>query len=355
MIGTLVLKDLKLFFRNQFFAVITGLTLVMFTAIYFLIPNEVNNSLGLAFYIENPDVTVFDELITEEAEADNLQLFDSEEAMLAALEESGDLLVGLTITEAAALASMNGEPAEFQAYYAPGIPAEAKEMFADTLELIANATNPTVASNLKRMNQTEIVLGNDILGTPISFRERFLPMLLLFIMTVEVLGLATLIAREIESGTARALVTSPLRLHHFFTSKALMGMGLAFGQVLLIVLVTGTITTSPILLLTTLLLGTLLIVGLGFFVAAISPDATSVTAWGAFVLIFMTIPAITVMLPGLASGWMEIVPSFYFVDALHQILNFNAGWADVGQNLLLLFVTSVGLLGIGTAVLRRRF
>ena len=355
MIGTLVIKDLKLFFRNQFFAIITVLSVVMFSVIYFLIPNEVNDSLGLGFYIENPDVTIFDEMIAEEADEDNLRLFETEEAMLTALEESGDLLVGLTITEEAALASLNGEPAEFQAYYAPGIPAEAKEMFADTLELVANATNPAVAENLSRINNEEVVLGNDILGTPISFRERFLPMLLLFIMTVEVLGLATLIVREIEGGTARALITSPLRLHHFFTSKALMGMGLAFGQVLIIVLVTGAISTSPLLLLLTLFLGTLLIVGLGFLVAAISHDSTSVMAWGAFVLIFMTIPAITVMLPGLASGWMEIVPSYYFVDALHQILNFGAGWADVGQNLMYLLVTSVGFLAVGTAVLRRRF
>ena len=353
MITTLIVKDIKLFFRNRFFAVITGLSLVMFITIYFLIPTELNDSFGMAFYFENPDATTFDDLLLDSE--GNYLIYATEEEMLAALEDSGELFVGLSISEEAAIASGNGEEAQFDAYYAPGVPAEAKLLFQDTLVLLANATNPEVAANLLRFNEEEFVLGNDILGTPLSFRDRFIPMLLLFIMTVEVLGLATLIIREIESGTARALISGPLRLHHFFTGKALMGMGLAFTQVLIIVLVTGAIATSPILLLVTLLLGTLLIVGFGFLVAAISKDSTSVMAWGAFLLIFMTIPAISIMLPGLASGWMEIVPSYFFVDSLHQILNFGAGWADVGQNLLTLFVMSIGLLGIGTAVLRRRF
>ena len=354
MIGTLIIKDLKLFFRNQFFAVITGLALVMFIALYFLIPNTIDDTVSLAFYIENPDLTPLDEALLGE-DSETYVMFDSEEAMIAAIEETGDYFVGLSISEDALLATANGEPASFEAYFAPDIPSEAKQLFQDTLELIANASVPEIAQNFNRFNETEIILGNDILGTPLSFRERFLPMVLLFIMVTEVLGLATLLVREIESGTARAMMTSPLRLHHFFTSKALMGMGLAFSQVLLIVLITGKIGTSPLLLLTTLLVGTLLIVGLGFFVAAVSKDSTSVTAWGAFFLIFMTIPAVSVMLPGLATGWMEIVPSYYFVDSLHQILNFGAGWADVSQNLLLLLATSFGLIAVGTAALRRRF
>ena len=56
-----------------------------------------------------------------------------------------------------------------------------------------------------------------------------------------------------------------------------------------------------------------------------------------------------------AAAWMEVVPSFFFVDALHKILNFEADWADVSRNLLMLVGMSVGLLAVGTAVLRRRF
>lgn len=58
-------------------------------------------------------------------------------------------------------------------------------------------------------------------------------------------------------------------------------------------------------------------------------------------------PAISIMLPGPATGWMELIPSFFIVDALHRILNFDAGWADVGRHLAILFVTGAGVMALG--------
>jgi ABC-2 type transport system permease protein len=194
-----------------------------------------------------------------------------------------------------------------------------------------------------------------MLDAPITVRDRIIPMLLLFILSVEVLGLATLIMREVESGTARALVTSPLRLHQFFASKALMGMILAFSQLFILVAITGKISTSPLLLTTTLLLGSFLIVGIGFIVAAISKDNMSVLALGMFIILLFGIPAVAVMLPGLATAWVEVIPSYFLIDALYRILNFDAGWADVGRNLLMLFVIGAGTMLLGSAALRRRF
>lgn len=248
-----------------------------------------------------------------------------------------------------------GDEAEVEAIYAPGIPAETKQVYDDLLVVMANAANPAAGASFARVNETAVVLGNDIYDTPIPIRERIIPMLLLFILSVEVLGLATLIIQEVEKGTARALLTSPLRLHQFFTSKALMGMLLAFSQLLLLVAITGKLSTSPLLLLVTLLLGSFLIVGVGFFIAAISRDNMSVLAWGMLVIILFAIPAMSIMLPGLATSWVELIPSFFLVDSLHRILNFDAGWADVGRNLAIMLATGAGTMLLGAAVLRRRF
>jgi len=49
-IGALVVKDLSLFFRNRFFAVITVLGLVAYLAIYFVMPSSVNESLAIGLY-----------------------------------------------------------------------------------------------------------------------------------------------------------------------------------------------------------------------------------------------------------------------------------------------------------------
>ncbi len=353
MIGALVLKDIKLFFRNQFFAVVTVLGLVAYIALYFLLPAEADDRLNVAIYLENAQATTVDESF---ADFFDYTLFTSEEALRDALQDdNSEYLVGLTISEEEAAEITQGDATDIGAVYAPGIPAEVKQVYDDLLVVMANAANPSAAATFGRVNETPVVLGNDIYDTPIPMRERIIPMLLLFILSVEVLGLATLIIQEVEKGTARALLTSPLRMHQFFTSKALMGMLLAFGQLVLLVAITGKISTSPLLLLATLLLGSFLIVGTGFFIAAISRDNMSVLAWGMLVIILFAIPAISIMLPGLATGWIELIPSFFLVDALHRILNFDAGWADVGRNLTILFATGAGTLLLGAAFLRRRF
>lgn len=353
MIGTLVVKDIKLFFRNRFFAIVTAIGLVLYLVVYFLIPNEVNESLGIAFFIEEREASPLYQGLMEEPET--YSLFDSEAEMLTALEETGDFFVGLSLPAELSAAIARGEEVALNAYYAPGAPAEAKQIFHDALVMIANGANPETLANFTRFNKTEVVLGNDMSDATLAMRDRFVPLLLLAVVLMEIFGLATLLTRDVENGTARALITGPLRMHQFFAGKALMGMILAFGQLLLLGIIMGFLGLAPLLLLTTFLLGSFLMVGMGFFVAAISKDNMSVLAWGVIVLFLMMIPGLSILLPGLSTGWMEIIPSFYFVDTLHRILNFDATWADVGRNLALLLAIGVGALAIGASAIRRRF
>lgn len=351
MIGALVVKDLKLFIRNRFFLVITALGLVVYPTIYYLIPDQVDESLGLAFYIEDRETPLYRELVEE---PDDYAIFESEEEMLAALEETGDYFVGLSIPAQLSAAAARGEQIELKAYYAPGVPAEARQIFNDVLVVVANTVNPDMLASLARFNETKVVLGNDLLGAPLSLRSRFVPLFLMMVVLIEVFGLSAILNRDIENGTARALVSGPLRMSQLFAGKALVGMILAFGQVLLLGIIMGAIGTSPLLLLATLLLGSLLMVGVGFLIAALAKDNPSVLAWSILFIIPLTVPGLLTVLPGLATSWMEIIPSFYFVDSLHRILNFGAGWADVSGNLAMLFVVGAGTLAIGTASIRRR-
>ncbi len=352
MIGTLVVKDIKLFFRNRFFAVITLVGAVFYLAIYFLLPAQVEESLGLAFFIEDRETPLYQRLVDDEGD---YTIFDTEAEMLTALEETDDFFVGLSFPAELSAAAARGEEVELNAYYAPGVPAEAKQIFHDVLVLFANAVNPETLANFARFNDTKVVLGNDMTGAPLSLRDRFVPLLLTLIVLIEIFGLAAILNRDVDNGTARALVTGPLRLHQFFLGKALMGMILAFGQVLLLSIVMGILWTAPLLLITVLFLGSFLMVGMGFFIAALAKDNTSVMAWGIVFIIPMMFPGLSALLPGLSTAWMEVIPSFYFVDTLHRILNFGAGWADVSRNLALLLVTGAGTLAIGTAAIRRKF
>ena len=307
MIGTLVVNDIKLFFRHRFFAIVTALGLVAYLTIYFLLPNQMDERLGMAFFIEDREIPLYQRLVDDPGD---YTIFDSEAEMLTALEETGDFFVGLSLPAELTAAAARGEQVELNAYYAPGVPAEAKQIFHDVLVLYANTVNPETLASLARYNDTKVVLGNDMTGAPLSMRDRFAPLLLMMIVVIEVFGLATLLNRDIDNGTARALVTGPLRLHQFFVGKALMGLVLAFGQVLLLSAVMGILGTAPLLLLTTLLLGSLLMVGLGFFIAAISKDSTSVMGWTIVFIIPMVFPGFSVLLPGLSTGWMELIPSY---------------------------------------------
>ena len=51
---------------------------------------------------------------------------------------------------------------------------------------------------------------------------------------------------------------------------------------------------------------------------------------------------------------MRAIPSFYLVDTLHRVLNFDAGWSDMITNLVVLLVTGMAMLALGTTVLQRK-
>ncbi len=352
MIAALVKKDVKLYFRNRFIAVVTIMGLVFYAILYYMLPAQVDETLDIALFIENPQATQIDERFEEYFEFTS---FDSEAAMLAALEEEGDYLAGIAISASEAAAIDRGEKASIRAFYAPGIPTEVKNAYDDLLTITANGASPAFGGQFGRIDEEAVVLGPDMLESPIPIRDRFVPMMLLFLLAVEVMGVASLIMQEAESGTAQAVLTSPLRLSQFFTGKVIMGLAVAFVQLILLAAVIGKMSTSPLELMVTLLLGSFMIVGLSFLIASISRDYMSVLAWGMLVIIVFSIPAIAVLLPGLATAWAELIPSYFLVDAIHRILNFNASWGEIGSHLVVLFAAGLATMALGSALLRRRF
>ena len=350
MIAALIEKDLTLYFRNQFFALVTGLGLVAYLVIYFLMPASADDALSFGLHVEEAAPSAINQRLGAFVTAER---FNSEEALLAALEEN-ELPAGLSLTAEQVAAIERGESATVSAYYAPGIPEDVRSAYDDVLTVLINVAGTPAGDEFGSIQETSEVLGPDLSGQPIAARDRLLPTLILAVLITETMGLATLITEEVEKNTVRALLTSPLQLSHFFTGKTIMGVSLAFVQVLLIVIVTGKITAAPLMLVTTLLLGSLLVTGLAFIIAALSRDFTSVMGYSVIFLLVLAIPAITVIFPAIATEWVEVIPTFYLVDTLHRILNFDAGWSDVGLNLLVLSIISLGALGLGSLTLRRR-
>ncbi len=346
LIGTLVSKDARLYFSNQFFALITVLGLVAYVAIFYLLPSTVDETLEMALFA--PDVPAD---FVEEMSEDGLEirLVDSEAALRQAV-ESGDFPVGLALPENLAGRTSRGELPEMRVYLTPDVPAE----FQDIYTLMGREFAFMLTGSPLYLEATEEVLGVDMAGQQIPPRSRMLPMLAVFVLMLETLGLASLITMEIESGTMRALLITPVSVLDLFLSKGLFGVGLAFSQIVLLMLLTGGLRNEPLLMLVTLLLGAILVTGIGFLVASMAGDMMSVLAWGMLAIVVLAIPALVLFLPGITSGWIQLIPSYYLVDTVHLVINFGAGWADVWTNLVILGLFGLLFGALGIVMLRRR-
>lgn len=181
-----------------------------------------------------------------------------------------------------------------------------------------------------------------------------IPLFALFVLMTETMGLATLITEEFERRTLQALLVTPLRIEGLMLSKAITGIGLAFIQVMLLMAVIGGLWHHLILVSGTLLLGALLVTGIGFMIASAAKDLMSVSAWGIFAMLVLLIPSFGILFPGSVSQWVKVIPSYYLVDIMHQVVNFGLGWSGVWQNLLILFAFGSAFIWIGAMVLTRR-
>jgi ABC-2 type transport system permease protein len=98
-----------------------------------------------------------------------------------------------------------------------------------------------------------------------------------------------------------------------------------------------------------------LVTGVAFLIASVSTDMMSVMGWGIVAVLVMSLPAFSVLVPGLTTGWVKVIPTYYLVDGVYRVINYGAGWADMSQNLLALLLLSVLFLALGIVVLKRRF
>ncbi|MCA9931131.1 MAG: ABC transporter permease, partial [Anaerolineales bacterium] len=201
---------------------------------------------------------------------------------------------------------------------------------------------------------TEEVLGPNLVGQQVAPRDKMLPLFAVMILMTETLGLANLITEERVGRTLPALLMTRMKLRDLFAGKGIFGVGLAFVQVILITAVTGGLAREPLLIMLTLLLGALLATGIGFLIASAAKDFMSVIGWGMLAFIVLALSSFSAIAPSLVTNWIKLIPSFYVVDTMNLVMNFNAGWVDVWQNLVILLVVSMALFWMGIVVLRRK-
>ncbi|MCL4266237.1 MAG: ABC transporter permease [Anaerolineae bacterium] len=347
LVSTIVVKDLSLYFRNRFFAFVTVLGLVFYVLIYYALPTTVDETVTIGVYAPALPAVLL-EALAEEGVV--LQTAVTENDLLQAM-ENGDYNIGVVVSDNLLTRLAAQEQDDIILYFTPDFPQELHEAYAVIFqELAYNMVGQPLTLNVRQE-----ILGTDMAGRQIALRDQLIPMLVVALLMIETLGLAALVSSEIEGQTIQALLVTPLTIPGLFTGKGIMGVGLAFTQVTLLMLVTRSLDQGTLLLLLTLLLGAMLVTGLGFLIASVARDLMGVMGWGILVIITFTIPAFTAIVPGLVSDWVKLIPSYYIVDTLYRVMNFGADWSDVAQNLLALFAFALLFFALGILALWRKF
>jgi ABC-2 type transport system permease protein len=343
----LVAKDLKLFFRNRFFAFITVLGLAAYAAIYLAMPRSVNEMIGLGLYAPSLPSQFALQL---EAEGEPLLLAESEAGLRQAVLD-GEISGGIALPADFFEGLQAGERPIVTVY----LPSDAPQDLREVMEVLVEALVLPLSGTPLNFDVREEILGPDLVGQQIPLRDRMLPLFAIFALMMETLGMASLIAQEIQSRTINALLVTPMRVREVLFSKGITSVLMTFAQAALLMLIIGGFRQRPLIILITLLLGALLVTGIGFLMGAVSKDFLSVIGSGIPAIILLSIPAMGIAFPGLLTGWARLIPSHYLADTIHQVVNFGASWREVRLNLLILSGVNLALLWLSGLVLTRKF
>jgi len=344
-VGALVAKDLSLFFRNKFFGLMTALGIVFYIVIYFVLPSSVNETLQLGLYAEVVP-PAFEQLAEEGIVFEEVE---SEDALVEAVTD-GQYAVGVALPPDILELFAAGERPQITVYSTADTPEEV----TDAVEVVIRELAYLQVGEPLAVDISAEVLGPDMLGQQIPLRDRMRPLLAVFLVLFEMIGLAGLITDEVQQGTGRALLVTPATVPDLFAAKGLLGVGLAFGQAALFMAVIGGLNSQPLIILTALFLGAVLVTGFAFLIASLSRDMMSSLGWGMLILIVFIIPAFGILFPGTVSGWAKAIPSYYLADTVHQASAFGAGWGDVSLNLLVLLGIDLAVVVAGVAAVGRR-
>jgi ABC-2 type transport system permease protein len=346
-IKALLKKDIALFLSNRFYLLITVVGLVFYIGIYFILPAQIDEKLSLAMYA--PVVPpAFSQLTGYEGV--DIKTYNNEDELKQSVLK-GDYQVAISLAPDIMNIWAQGNKPKITVYYASTAEPEINAAIVALVKELAYAQTGQALN----FETSEEILGPDMLGSQIALRDRIKPMLAVFILLVEIMTLASLIAVEIEQGTARALLVTPLRISELFFAKGILGVGLALGQAVLFMALVGGFNHQPMIILTTLILGSLIAVGIGFLLASAARDVMVVTGWGLLILIILIVPGFGTVIPGLISDWARIIPSFYLTDTVGRVVNYGAGWGDIGMNLAILTGCTAVVIGAGMLTLRRRY
>jgi ABC-2 type transport system permease protein len=349
-IGTIIRKDFQAFLRDKFYFYMSIVGLVAYVAIFWVLPDAVDEDITIGATGAGIE-SLLEQVAGAETGGLTIVAFDSREGLMTAVEEGDqDVALGLAFPEDFFTAIAAGETTTVSVLATADLPDELRTAMDSFIKEAAFATS---GSPLPIEYQEEI-LGVDRLGDQVSLREKFRPLLAFLVLLIEMMSLAGLIASEMQQRTVTAVITTPATLADFLTAKIIFGALLAFVQVVILLIAIQSLGAAPLLMLTILLLGALMVTGFALIAGAFGKDFISVLFWSMLFMIPMMIPAFGLLFPGTASVWIQAIPSYGLVEAITDTSSYGGGWAEALPNLGLVMAWTVVAFIAGLGILRRK-
>lgn len=347
-ISAIVRKDLVAFSRDRFFVLITFLALIAYAVVFWLLPSDVDETFTLGVADRDGAAVAALQPIGIGLE---VTAFEDRDALVEAVDD-GDVGAGLVFPDGFADDLAAGDAAAAEVLITAGLPEEFRHLAAGLVDQVAFALTGTEPAVSPIGGIT--VLGEDRAGDQVSLQEEMRPLFAFFVLMVETLALASLVAAEIQNRTVTAVLITPATARDFLAAKGLLGTSLAFGEAVLLMALIRGFSREPAVLLVALLLGAILVTGLGMVAGSFGKDFIGVLFWSVAFMLPLLVPAFAVLFPGSESWWVTLLPSWGLVDAIVGITTEGASWSGVAPSLLLLAAWGAACFTAGSIVLRRR-
>lgn len=388
-VAAIVAKDLRAFARDRFYVVVSIVGMVFYVTIFWLLPATVDETVPIGIHLgdlaalgdatatNDPADLGVDGLLDggladvfgglagagDEAIAGiEVALFGSAQALEAAVLAGDEVVAGIDLP-----AGLLTDPGQPRPTVRVLLPADAPDELRPTLtalvrELAFGLTDAPPPAQLPAID--EVVVGTDRIGAQISLREQLRPLLVFFVLLVEMFALASLVAMELQQRTITAVLVSPARIGDVLAAKTLLGTLLAFSQAMLLLAATGAVGADRVtgsagaqglaVLVVALLIGSVLVSSIALISGSFGRDFIGIVFFSTLFMIPLAVPAFAVLFPGSPAAWIQALPTHGLVSVIVGVTVDGDGLRGSAADLGLLLAWCVAAFAIGVQVLRRR-
>lgn len=343
-----MVKDFSEMFRNRLTLVITVAVVIAIPILYLLLPSEAGETLVIG--VDSPGLEGLFSKLGNTSGGLKVLPYNGTEDLKEAVGD-GSVSAGISLPADFVQTLLRGGKPEVGLLFSSSTPKEARESIQVLLEELSFAITGRKLPAELRVE----VLGEDLAGKQLPFRDQAKPMWITLVLIVELFSLSFLMVEETQTGAIHAILVTPTTTGQVFAAKTIVGTTLAFVEGFLVLMLMGESASSLGVLLPNLLLGALLSTGFAFLVASVSKDVMSSFSWIMLIYVVLLIPPMSVVFPSISSPAVKVLPSYYVADAFNQVLNYGRGLGDIWQGLVVLAVFDIAILVAGTWALRRRF